>query len=127
MFEKHVKKENDFVVFELTEALGRRDADKSLKLLSSLVKDAGTLSLITNHFRRLFFISISDLDNANLAPLLGVKEFAVSKQRSQVKNFSKMQLKKIYALLEEIDYKIKSGAMLSENALYLLVFSILYI
>ncbi len=127
LVEKLVKKENDFVVFELTEALGRRDADKSLKLLSSLVKDAGTLSLITNHFRRLFFISISDLDNAHLAPLLGVKEFAVSKQRSQVKNFSKMQLKKIYALLEEIDYKIKSGAMLSENALYLLVFSILYI
>ncbi len=127
LVEKLVKKENDFVVFELTEALGKRDADKSLMLLSSLVKDVGTLSLITNHFRRLFFISISDLDNAGLANLLGVKEYAISKQRAQVKNFSKMQLKKIYALLEEIDFKIKSGAILSENALYLLVFSILYI
>lgn len=127
LVEKLVKKENDFVVFELTEALGKRDADKSLTLLSALVKDVGTLSLITNHFRRLFFISISDLDNGGLANLLGVKEYAISKQRAQVKNFSKMQLKKIYALLEEIDYKIKSGAMLSENALYLLVFSILYI
>lgn len=127
LVEKMVKKENDFVVFELTEALGKRDADKSLKLLSLLLKDPGTLSLITNHFRRLFFISISDGDNAQLSKLLGVKEYAISKQREQVKNFSKMQLKKIYSLLEEIDYKIKSGQMLSENALYLLVFSILYI
>ncbi len=127
LVEKLVKKENDFVVFELTEALGKRDADRSLTLLSLLVKDPGTLSLITNHFRRLFYISVSELDNSSLAALLGVKEYAITKQKAQVKNFSKMQLKKIYALLEEVDYKIKSGAMLSENALYFLVFSILYI
>ena len=124
--EKLVHKDTDFVVFELTEALGKRDVDKAIKLLSVMVKEQGTLGLITNHFRRLFFISISDLDNATLAQTLGVKEYAVVKQREQLRNFSKMQLKKIYALLEEVDYKIKSGQMLSENALYFLVFSIIY-
>lgn len=124
--EKLVHKDTDFVVFELTEALGKRDVDKAIKLLSVMVKEQGTLGLITNHFRRLFFISISDLDNATLAQTLGVKEYAIVKQREQLRNFSKMQLKKIYALLEDVDYKIKSGQMLSENALYFLVFSIIY-
>lgn len=67
------------------------------------------------------------MDDKNLASLLGVKEFAISKQRQQVKNFSKMQLKKIYALLEQVDFNIKSGAMLQENAVYYLILSILYI
>lgn len=122
-----VNKNSEFTVFELTEALGRKDADKALKLLAEMEKDPGTLSLITNHFRRLFFIAITDSDNASLASLLGVKEYAVMKQRDQVKNFSKMQLKKIYALLEKLDYQIKSGEMLSGSALYYLVFSILFI
>ena len=126
LVEKMVNKENDYVVFELTEALGKRDVDKALKLLSQMVKEQGVLGLITNHFRRLFFISISELDNSKLAQLLGVKEYAIQKQKEQLKNFSKIQLKKIYSILEEVDYKIKSGQMLVENALYFLVFSILF-
>ena len=120
-------KNSEFTVFELSEALGKRNADKALKLLSEMEKDPGTLSLITNHFRRLFFISISDNDNASLASLLGVKEYAIMKQREQTKNFSKMQLKKIYTLLEKLDFQIKSGEMLTSSALYDLVFSILFI
>lgn len=122
-----VNKDSEFIVYELTEALGQKNGDKALIILNQMIKEQGILGLITNHFRRLFFIAISDLDDSSLASLLGVKEFAIKKQRGQVKNFSKMQLKKIYALLEEVDYNIKSGAMLQENALYYLVLSILYI
>lgn len=123
-----VNKNVEFAVFELTEALGKRNLDKALNLLSQMEKDPSTLGLITNHFRRLFFIAISaDMSNGELSSLLGVKEYAILKQREQVGNFSKMQLKKIYSLLEEVDYKIKSGQMLSLTALYYLVFSIAYI
>ncbi len=125
--DKLVTKDSEIVIYELTEALGQRKADKALKILDALKKEQGILGLIVNHFRRLFFISISDLPDKELASLLGVKEYAITKQRAQVKNFSKMQLKKIYALLEEVDYSIKSGAMLQENALYYLGLSILYI
>ncbi len=122
-----VNKDEEFAVFELTEALGQKNADKALKILNDLIKEQGLLGLITNHFRRLFFIAISDLDDKSLANLLGVKEYAISKQKTQIKNFSKLQLKKIFSLLEDIDFNIKSGAMLQENALYYLVLSILYI
>ena len=127
MVDQLVVKDNEVVIYELTEALGQKNGDKALKLLELLKKEMGILGLITNHFRRLFFISTSGLNDKELANLLGVKEYAISKQRGQVKNFSKMQLKKIYALLEEVDYGIKSGAFLQESALNYLVLSILYI
>ena len=126
LIEKMVSRDDEVVIYELTEALGQKNGDKAIKCLEKLKKD-GILGLITNHFRRLFFISISDLQDGELANLLSVKEYAIKKQRAQVKNFSKMQLKKIYSLLEEVDFMIKSGAMLQENALSYLILSILYI
>ncbi len=125
--ENVVTKNLEFTVFELTEALGKKNTDKVMELVSLMEKDGATLGLITNHFRRLFFIAISDSDNADLAKILNVKEYAIIKAREQIKNFSKMQLKKIYALLEKVDLMIKSGQMQALNALYFLVFSILYI
>lgn len=127
MVEELVNKDTDYVIYELTEALGQKNGDKALKILEKMIKEQGVLGLITNHFRRLFFIAISDMTDNALSSLLGVKEYAIRKQREQVKNFSKLQLKKIYALLEEVDFKIKSGAMMAETALNYLALSILYI
>lgn len=127
LVEKLVNKDEEYVIFELTEALGQKNGDNAIKILEQMSKQQGVFGLITNHFRRLFFISTSGLDDKELASLLNVKEYAIKKQREQAKNFSKIQLKKIFELLEDVDYKIKSGAMLSENALYYVVLSILYI
>lgn len=127
MVEELVIKDREYIIYELTEALGQRKSDKALEILDRVVKEQGILTLIINHFRRLFFISTSQLDDKALASMLGVKEFAIKKQKLQTKNFSKMQLKKIYAILEEVDFNLKSGAMTQENALYFLVLSILYI
>ncbi len=125
--DKLVNKDIEFSVFELTEALSKKDGDKAIRLLKLMEKDQGVFALISNQFRRLFYASISDLTNAELAGLLGVKEFAIMKARQLAKGFSKAQLKKICSLLEEMDYAVKSGAMLQTNALYLLVFNILYV
>ena len=125
--DKLVNKDIEFSVFELTEALSKKDGDKAIRLLKLMEKDQGVFALISYQFRRLFYASISDLTNAELAGLLGVKEFAIMKARQLAKGFSKAQLKKICSLLEEMDYAVKSGAMLQTNALYLLVFNILYV
>ena len=122
-----VIKEVEYTVFELTEALSKRDGDKAISLLNLMEKEQGILPLISNHFRRLFFISISDMSDKELSSYLGVKEYAITKSRSFLKGFSKVQLKNIINLLEEVDFKIKSGEMLGANALYYLVFKILYI
>ena len=89
LVEKLVHKDTDFVVFELTEALGKRDVSKAIKLLSVMVKEQGTLGLITNHFRRLFFISISDLDNARLAQHVGRKRICHCQTKRTTSQFFK--------------------------------------
>ena len=126
LIEKMVSKETEFTVFELTDALSRRDADKAVGLLNLMDKDTKTFNLVLNHFRRLFFASISDLSDKELAELLGVKEFAITKARTLAKNFTKMQLKNIYEMLNDVDFYIKNGQMEVENALFYLIFGILY-
>ncbi|MGN1201230.1 MAG: DNA polymerase III subunit delta [Candidatus Caccovivens sp.] len=121
-----VCKETEFTVFELTDALSKRDADKAVALLNLMEKDTKTFSLILNHFRRLFFVAVSDMTDKELAELLSVKEYAVTKARTLSKNFTKLQLKNIYEMLNDVDFYIKNGQMQIENALYYLIFGILY-
>ncbi len=127
MVEELVSKDVEYSVFELTEALAKKDGDKALKLLKLMEKDAGVFSLISNQFRRLFYVSISEMSDGELAALLGVKEYAIKKSRELARGFSKAQLKKISSLLEEADYAVKSGSVLQNNALHLLVFNIIYV
>ncbi len=124
--DKLVCKETEFTVYELTEALSRRDADKAVGLLNLMNKDTKTFNLILNHFRRLFFSAISDLSDKELSELFGVKEFAIIKARQLAKNFTKLQLKNIYEMLNDVDFYIKYGQMQIENALFYLIFGILY-
>ena len=121
-----VCKETEFTVFELTDALSRRDSDKAISLLNLMEKDTKTFSLVLNHFRRLFFVAISGLGDKELAELLNVKEYAIVKARTLAKNFTKLQLKNIYEMLNDVDFYIKNGQMQIENALYYLIFGILY-
>ena len=121
-----VCKETEFTVFELTDALSRRDSQKAISLLNLMDKDTKTFSLILNHFRRLFFVAISDSSDKEISELLNVKEYAITKARQLSKNFSKIQLKNIYQMLNDVDFYIKNGQMQTENALYYLIFGILY-
>lgn len=121
-----VCKETEFTVFELTDALSKRNSDKAVSLLSLMEKDTKTFSLVLNHFRRLFFVSISGLSDKELSEILNVKEFAIVKARELSKNFTKLQLKNIYEMLNDVDFYIKNGQMQIENALYYLIFGILY-
>ncbi len=124
--EELVCKQTEFTVFELTDALSKRDADKALSLLNLMPKDTKTFSLVLNHFRRLFFVAVSEGSDKDLSELLDVKEYAIIKSKSLAKNFSKLQLKNIYEMTSDVDFYIKNGQMQVENALYYLVFGILY-
>lgn len=124
--EDMVTRETEWTVFELTEALSKKDASKAISLLNLMNKDTKTFTLILNHFRRLFFVAISKDNDLELSKLLQVKEYAVTKARQLARNFSKIQLKNIYELLDNVDLYIKNGQMQIENALYYLIFGILY-
>ena len=123
-----VTKTDDFTIFELSDALSKKESVRAVKLLELMLaslEPTMILSLLAGHFRRLFHAKISSLSTQELAKLLGVKEFAVTRAKEQAKNFSAVNLKKIIELILNTDYMIKSGQMNAENAIHYLVFSIL--
>ncbi len=127
-----VSKDAEYVIFELTEALSKKDGTTAYKIIDKLLegKDTPTsiIAIITNHFRRLFYTAITTgQTNSELAKNLNVKEFAIVKAKEQAKMFTKLNLKNIYDLCLSVDYQIKSGGMEGVNALNYLVANILNI
>ena len=57
--EDMVTREVEYTVFELTEALSKKDGDKALNLLNLMGKDTNTFNIIFNNFIRIFFVAIS--------------------------------------------------------------------
>lgn len=125
-----VSADKEYRIFELTENLGNKREEQSLNILLELIKRKEPintlLSLIYNHFRRLAHISLSGMNEKELAQIMGVKEYAIIKAKEQSSLFSKIQIRNIMSLLEEVDVMIKSGKMTAENAIFYLVFKILY-
>ena len=117
-----VCKQTEFTVFELTDALSKRDADRAVSLLNLMPKDTKTFSLVLNHFRRLFFVAVAEGTEKELADLLGVKEYAIIVAKRLSKNFSKLQLKNIYEMTSDVDFFFSFGQTQVENALFYLVF-----
>lgn len=126
--ENLVSKSDDYTIFELSDALSKKQAERAVKLLELMLANlepSMILSLLAGHYRRLFHAKISTLSNQELAKLLGVKEFAITKAKEQVSNFTAVNLKKIVELILNTEYLIKSGQMNAENGVHYLLFSIL--
>ncbi|MGD9901048.1 MAG: DNA polymerase III subunit delta [Spirochaetales bacterium] len=125
----NVNKDLEFQVYELTNALGNKNAESSFVILNNLLENKNTVSAVLasiyKHFRRLFHISVSGLNDKELADKLEVKEYAILKAREQVGKFSPLVLKQINEMCVDIDYKCKIGKMDAENGINFLVLNIL--
>ena len=124
-----VGKSVEFQIFELTEALAKKNETKVYDILSVLKtkKDEfrGLLALIYKHFRRLFMVSISGEPKSELSKMLGVHEYAVTKSMEQARLFTKKQLKEINDICHKLDYDIKQSNMTPENAIDYIILKIL--
>ena len=127
--ETYVAKDIEYVIFDLTQAISQKDGNKAYVLIDAMLKNkeqpVAIISIVSNHFRRLFFAARSELATANLASTLGIKEFAAQKYRQQAKAFSQKQLKNIFDKCVEVEFLVKSGKMDAKNAVYFLVANIL--
>ncbi len=126
--ENVVIKDLQYEVFKLTDFLAKKNSKKTIEITDNLLENkevVALLGLIYASFRRIFFASISDLSDENLAKILKVKPYAITKSRESAKSFSQRALKKIVGLCEEVDFMLKNGQMSAENCLYYLVFNIL--
>lgn len=127
-----VTRSMEYQIFELTEALSKKNSSKVYSIINNLKskkEEYKTLpALIYSHFRRLFHVAINqNMTNSQIAQLLGVKEYAIKMTQTQVKFFSKSSLKKINDLCITLDYDLKQSNISIDNAIELLILTILNI
>lgn len=120
----------DYQAYELAEFIAKGDDENVNNLVESFMVKTGAgyqiLSPLYNNYRRALFVSLNkDKTTAELAKLLGVKEFAIRMLSNQVKIFAPKQLKYIVDMLAEYDKKIKCGEMKEAIAIKTAVFNIL--
>jgi DNA polymerase-3 subunit delta len=118
----------DAVIFDMVDALGRRDGRAAAQTLHRLL-DAGDhplalLGMIVRQFRLL--IQVEELKTGGATPqdiaqTLKIHPFPARKLYNQVTNFTAMQLEKVYRYLLDTDVAIKTGKIEAEVALDLLV------
>ena len=130
--EKFVVQDKEYQIFELAEFIAKEDSKRALDLVDSFTYKAGTaytvLSPLFNNYRRALFVSINkDKTPAELASMLGVKEFAIRMLKNQVQVFSPKKLKMIVDMISEYDKKIKLGEMKENLAIKTITINILNI
>ena len=70
-------------------------------------------------------ISVSSESKSELAKMLGVHEYAITKSQDQVKLFTKKQLKEINDMCQQLDFDIKQSNITPENAIDYIILKIL--
>jgi DNA polymerase-3 subunit delta len=116
------------VIFDLVDALGRRDGRTAAQTLHRLL-DAGEhplglLAMIVRQFRLLIQVKELKAEGANpqtIAKTLGIHPFPAGKLHNQAAYFTAAQLEAVYRHLLETDVGIKTGEIEAEVALDLLV------
>ncbi|MBN1976464.1 MAG: DNA polymerase III subunit delta [Anaerolineae bacterium] len=116
------------VVFDLVDALGRRDGQTAARTLHRLL-DAGEhplglLMMIVRQFRLLIQVKELKAEGANpqtIAKALGIHPFPARKLHTQATYFTDEQLEVVYRHLLDADVAIKGGEIEADVALDLLV------
>ena len=127
-----VVQDKEYQIFELAEFIAKGESQKVIDLVDSFMVKPGSafviLSPLFNNYRRALFVSINkEKSSAELASMLGVKEFAIRMLKNQVSVFSPKQLKQIVDMIAEYDKKIKIGEMKENVAIKTIVINILNI
>lgn len=126
-----VAKDADFQVYELTDAIAKKNGTLALKILESLLEknDAGYISLILitlySAYKRMFLIISSNYKDAEIAGYFKIKEYAVKMLRRQSLNFSANYLLTSLELIAKADEDFKSGKMNVNTAIRFVVFHLL--
>ncbi len=127
-----VVQDKEYQVYELAEFIAKGENKKAIDLVDSFMMKPGSafviLSPLFNNYRRALFVSINkDKTSAELASMLGVKEFAIKMLKNQIARFSPKQLKQIVDMIAEYDKKIKIGEIKENVAIKTIVINILNI
>jgi DNA polymerase-3 subunit delta len=122
----------NYSIFDLTDAIGYRDLNKSLiitnQLLQSGESPTAILRLVTRHFVNLIKVKGAVVENKSkdqIAALTGIPPFFVEKTKKMAENFSVDQLNSIFEHLLETDLTLKTSRQSPKIAMETLLVNII--
>lgn len=120
-------KNKNYFVYHLSNAIDTKDKKAQFDILNTLTLSQSVGEIYTflgPYFRRMFYCAISKDSDENLANILKVKPYAISKARQMVtKNKPKYYID-LYNKYINLDFSIKSGDITPQNAIYELLLGI---
>jgi DNA polymerase III delta subunit len=126
--ENFVAPESDYKIYEISDAVARKQNGRAALVLKSLldanIQPGQIMGMLYSHFRRLLYCAVTER-GGDLAGLLGVKEYAVTKLCEQCRDYSPVRLKRICDAFHDADYSFKSGLISDITALEVCIMRIL--
>lgn len=115
--EQLVHKDAEYVVYDLSQVISRRNVSRALELYKGLVsrgeEPRALFGLLYNFYRRAYYVKITPGSSDDLASLLGVRPGAIEFAKEAAARYKPMQLKRALEYFEQADNKMKS--FLDEN------------
>lgn len=120
--EKVIVNAKESSVFILVDAIGKRDAGEAVIMLNKILLDGEAPLRVFGMINRQFNLILKSkllqekgMTAAQIAGELKQRNFVITKCLEQGRNFTETSLKKIFQLLSETDYRLKTGASQSLN------------
>lgn len=116
-----VYKDADYRIYEMTNAVARRDFDKFVSIRSELCRKPedglNLLSGLFSYFKNLLTILTSGASDKELSSMLGMKEYGVKKSRWQAEAIGCERLEELVVETYDAVSGIKSGILTPQSAL----------
>lgn len=128
--EEFVNKDVDYKIYELTQAASRKSYAAFTEILDDLLQkgfdENAVLSSLTSHFRTLYDVSVMCGTEEEIAKALGLKPYAVKKNRETAKALGREKTEEYYLALYALSNGVKGGLYGKENALYTAIAKIFF-
>jgi len=114
LIEEYIGISKDYNVFELQNALGKKDVVKVNRIINYFGSNPKenpaikVISILFGYFKKVFlFHFIQDKSDNNLAAQLSVNRFFIKDYRVAASNYSTQKLRQVFSILREYDLKTK--------------------
>lgn len=105
-------------IFDLTDAIGRRDRATALHTLANLLdhgqSEVGVLAMITRHFRILANLKDGQREGLNgqkLSIKAGIPGFLLGQYLDQIRQWDESKIQKTFTVLQDTDRALKSSSV----------------
>ncbi len=119
--EENVAKDVEYKIYELTQAASRRNGTAFWEILSDLTQkgydENAVLAALTSHFRTLGEISRMEGTDAEVGEALGIKPYAVKKNRELISLLGGARVRALYMQLFGLSCGARNGSYGKANAL----------